>query len=478
MMRRELIIEYTPNLTRASVIEDGKLCEIHYERPERKKQTESLYLGRVQSVRPSVGAAFVDIGDELNAFLPLSDGSKLRCGDELIVQGSAIQAVDTKGLRITDNINLAGKWLVLIPGSSGVRLSKKIKDPDLREALLKIMEPVCPSGFGVIVRTASGDVTQELLLAELNDLVKLWRELEIKAKGMRNPGVLYEPLALPMRLVRDLGTTLSAVLTDHAECARGMEQAKAAGWLPENTAIQLKGVTDTLLCDVFSIDTQVDRALKKRVWLPCGGYLVFDICEALTVIDVNSGKMTLGRDTESTALRVNLEAAAEIARQIRLRDIGGIIVVDYIDMKNEDNRDLLLREIRSACAQDRSQVTVGGITKFGLVEITRKRKGEQLDKMLLTRCKTCSGQGSFLSGHEVASRALRQLRRMIASGQRGPFLIRCAAGVFAELSGMTVCCEADVFAVSENGRHAERCEIEQLDIGAALPKGAVQLKKG
>ena len=476
-MNRELIIEHTPDLVRAALLEEGKLCEIYHEKAYQKKVTDSLYLGRIQAIRPSLGAAFVDIGEELNAFMPLKDGVSYRCGQEIIVQGSAIQSVDTKGLRITDTVNLAGKWLVLIPGAQGVRLSKKIKEPSLREALLHVVEPLCPDGFGIIVRTASADFTEEQLGDEIHELLMLWESIALQAKGRQRPGILHEPPDLVMRLIRDLGNTLQSVVTNSDAVAERLYQAKQTGWLPQDAGIRLFEETSCLLSDVYAIDSQVDKALKKRVWLPCGGYLIFDICEALTVIDVNSGKMTLGRELENTALLVNLEAAKEIARQLRLRDIGGIVIVDYIDMKHEESRNALLQEIRRVSALDRSQLVLGGMTKFGLVEMTRKRKSEQLHKALQTSCKVCGGHGAFLSGEETARRALRQVMRMLLSGQRGPFLIRCAAGVFSALTEMTAPQNADLYALGENSRHAERFEIEQLDIGAVLPKGALQLKK-
>ena len=478
-MKRELLLECASDEIRAAVLEDGRLCEIYQEGVNHKKLTETLFLGRVQSIRPTVGAAFVDIGEALHAFLPLKEGTSLRCGDMIIVQGTAVQSVDTKGLRISDTVNLAGKWLVLIPGERGVRYSKKIKDPQLRAALAEWVEPLCPEGCGLIVRTASADVDPDALAEEVEILRKRWDQITVKAAGMTKPGVLFEPLDLGMRLVRDIGNTLSRVVSSDEDTIGRLTAARNDGWLSPETEIVRFDESAGLMNDVFSLDAQVDKALKKRVWLDCGGYLVFDACEALTVIDVNSGKMILGKDTEDNALRVNLQAAEEIARQLRLRNIGGIIVVDYIDMKMEEHREALLQRIKACSQADRSVVTVGGMTRLGLVEMTRKRQGEQLDRSLQVQCKTCTGNGRFLSGEEVARRALRQVRRMEIAGQRGPFLIRCAAQTASALQNLSAeKLHAPVYALAEGGRHAERFEIEQLDFSAALPKGAMQLRKG
>lgn len=478
-MKRELLIEYTPDLVRAALLEDGKLCEMHRERVRRKKLTDSLFLGVVKSIRPSVGAAFVDIGEEKNAFLPIQDGQAFKCGDYVIVQGIAVQSVDTKGLRVSSKINLAGKWLVLVPESSGVHVSKKIKDTDLRDSLISVVSPLCPQTCGLIVRTASSDITEDALRKEAAELEALWLYIQCKAKGMAKPGLVYEPADLIERLIRDIGNTLSRVLVNDREVFNRINALSAQGWLNDTSQIEFFKEENHLMNDVFSLDAQADKALRKRVWLDCGGYLVFDSCEALTVIDVNSAKMTLGRDVEDTALKVNLEAAVEIARQLRLRNIGGIVIVDYIDMKTDEHRDLLLRTIREEAQKDRSSLTVHGITRLGLVEMVRMRKEEQLNRALQSACKVCGGDGSMLTAEEIAFRIIRQLRRMVLAKQRGPFLIRCNAHALTALQEMMVP-ETDqpVYAFSEQGKNHEHFEINQIDTHAVLPKGAIQLNKG
>ena len=474
-MRRKLIVDDSFGCVRAALIEDGALCEIHFERHSSQDQAESLYLGRIQSIKPALHAAFVDIGTQLNAFLPLDDDRKLRCGDMLIVQGQAKQSTDTKGLRITDRVNLAGKWLVLLPLDSGVHVSKKIKDPALREALSRLGEKICPPDCGLIIRTAGEEVTEQLLSEEVQTLHTLWLDIQKKAKGMTTPGLLHQRPPLHLRLARDIAD-ISQIVINSEHGYQQLQSEQDQHRLSHDTQIQYDAESRSLLFDTYNIESQIDKALKKRVWLPCGGYLVIDPCEAMTVIDVNSGKMILGRDLEETALRVNLEAAQEIARQLRLRDIGGIVLVDFIDMRDTLHQELLIRAMRESVSADRSQVAIEGITRLGLMEITRKKKHEPLRKAMRCSCSYCSGSAEVLSGAEVAQRALRQVRRMIISGQRGPFLIRCSAAAAQAVSCLPAPNGAQVYVLAVAGRHAEKYDIEQIGAGMPLPCGACALK--
>ena len=475
-MKRILYIDDSREYVRAALTEDGRLCEIHSEAKQASARAESLYYGRVQSIRPSIGAAFIDIGDELNAFLPLEKDMNLRCGDMLIVQGVAKQATETKGLRVSAKLNLPGKWLVLIPNENGVHISKKVKDPQLRGLLQSIGERICPSGCGLIIRTASEDVTEALLAEEAESLGAYWNEISKRAAGMRKPGLVHQREWVHMRLVRDLND-LDCIVTNSEECFRMLTAAKEALRIRQNTVVEMYEERDQLIFDRYGIEAQIDKALKKRVWLPCGGYLIIECCEALTVIDVNSGKMVLGQDLEDTALKVNLEAADEIARQLRLRDISGIVVVDFIDMKRDENRAALLLKMKQAAAGDRARISIEGLTKLGLLEMTRKRVHAQLHKVIQSNCSYCSGTGQVLSADETARRALRQVRRLAISGQRGPFLVRCAPASAQVLDAMTnPLAGTAVYACAAIGRHVERFEIEQIGEGASLPKDAVALK--
>lgn len=474
-MVRELFLDVRHNRCRAAVVEDGRLSEIHIEKQSQSNSCESLYYGRVQSIRASLHAAFVDIGEEKNAFLPLEESVGIKCGDMLIVQAAARQENDDKGLRITTKINLAGRWTVIVPGETGVHISKKVKDPSVRTELLRIAERIRPEGCGIIIRTASADITEELLEEEAASLYERWMLAKKRAVGMIKPGMLLRSETLSERLIRDLRDIFKVTTNSVYEYARLAEMQKHA--LIDNlTVIELYAEKNTLLFDAFNIESQIDKALKKRVWLPCGGYLVIDLCEALTVIDVNSGKMTLGSELEETALKVNLEAAEEIARQIRLRDLGGIIIVDFIDLMKRDNRQLLIRHMKEAVLRDRTPVVIEGMTRLGLMEITRKRVRNSLHKHMQSSCSYCSGRGEVICAEEIACRALRQVKRMTLSGQRGPFVIRCSPQVAQALTGMhTEMEETSVYALSVNGKHAERFDIEQTGAGSTIPKEAVKL---
>ena len=479
-MERVLVFDCQSDMTRAAVLEDGVLCEIHEERADEVKQTESLFYGRIEQIRPSVCAAFVNIGLPQNAFLPLGELRETpRCGDFLIVQGAAQQAVETKGLRVTARVNLAGRTLVLVPGGEGVHVSKKIRSQEERAQLLEAAQAVCPPGCGLIVRTASQDVTDALLCEEAGALYDRWRQIERRAAGMARPGLLWEREPLALRLTRDMaGASLVRIVTSSAAHAGALRAQQEQGLIPDSVRIEVFEERDTLVFDAFSVEEAIDRALRRRVWLPCGGYLVVDSCEAMTVIDVNSGKMTLGRSVEETALRVNLEAAQEVARQIRLRNVGGMIAVDFIDMADAEHRERLTQALRQAVRADRSPVKVLGLTRLGLMEMTRRRGGEELHKRLRVSCTSCSGAGEVLGAEESARRALRQARRMALGGTRGPFLVRCAAQTAAALARCVNPLDTDIYALGAPGRRPDRWEIEPLEERVQPPAGAMRLPRG
>lgn len=477
-MKREIYLDRSLGQIRAAVVEDGLLRELHTERNTEKKLTETVFLGRVEQIRPSVGAAFVNIGQPLNAFLPLTPEDHYRCGDMILVQGAAKQATETKGLRVSARLNLAGKWLVLIPGESGIHISKKVKHAVLREELTRLAQEICPPNCALIVRTASEDVTAEAMQEEVQRLYARWLEIDRLARSGMRPGIVSDSAPLDLRLVRDMGgKALASVVTNDESCYRRLLAEQKDGRIPEQTNLSFYQEKETLLFDIFGVEPQIDKALKKRVWLPCGGYLIIDPCEAMTVIDVNSGKMVLGKDTEETAIRVNMEAAEEIARQIRLRDIGGIIVVDFIDMAEKENRAALIEHMKLAVKDDRSVVKVEGITRLGLLEMTRKRVNASLEKTLRCTCTYCSGMGTLLAPEETAKRALRQIRRLALSGQRGPFVIRCASAVANALLAEKSEIEAPIYALGMPSRHAERFDIEQIGEADPIPSGAEAIKK-
>ena len=387
----------------------------------------------------------------------------------LIVQGVAKQTTQSKGLRVSTRINLTGRALVLIPGETGVHISKKVKNPETRARLAAIGRAICPPDCAIIIRTASENVSAEQLQAEAEMLLKSWQETNQRAKGMVKP----EPLSL--RLTRDLAGNLERVVINDGDEFDALCQAQKDGRLPLQTHIEYADEQKTLLFDAFNLETPIDKALKKRVWLPCGGYLIFDFAEALTVIDVNSGKMVTGKSMEETALRVNLEAVKELACQLRLRDVGGIVIVDLIDMEKDKNRQAVLAALKDAVKSDRMPVKIEGITRLGLLEMTRKRKGEQLRRALRTTCGVCSGSGELLCEEEIARRALRQARRMALAGQRGPFVVclaEKAAKVLAAMPQPENC--PPVYALASGG-YREKFSVMQPGEGE-IPEQAAALQ--
>lgn len=470
------MIDESASYMRAAVVEDGVLCELHTECMSRSANAESIYYGKVVSIRPSIHAAFIDIGDSLNAFLPLEQGINVKCGDMLIVQCNAKQTTETKGIRVTTKVNIAGRWLVLVPVSSGIHISKKVKDSAVCKELLRIGKQICPANCGLIVRTASENVTEKLLEEEAEELFVIWQQIERKARAMSRPGLVHERDALDTRLVRDI-RNLNRIVTNSSEGFDRLLQKKEKSLIPTETSIELFEEKHQLLFDVFGVEVQIDKALHKRVWLKSGGYLIMDFCEAMTVIDVNSGKMILGKDIEDTALRVNLEAADEIAKQIRLRDLGGMILIDFIDMLESGHRQMVLDRMKNAVSADRTKVSVEGFTRLGLMEMTRKRVQMPLHKRMQIGCSYCSSKGNLISAEEIAMRAIRQVRRMVLSGQRGPFVIHCAPAASKALEGIGYRSSSEkVYVHAAAGRHSERFEIEQLGEGSSCPRDAVLLK--
>lgn len=477
-MERVLVFDSLCNWMRAGVIEDGVLCELHSEKYAAEDPTESLYYGCVKQIRPALNAAFVDIGQKQNAFLPLEKDEQLRCGDYLIVQGAAKQTTDTKGLRITRKITLAGKTLVLIPGGDGVHISKKIRDEEQRSLLIQTAQDICPHGYGLIIRTASLDVTRQLLQDELETLLDQWNDALKKSAGLIRPGVIKAHARLDERLIRDLaGRELVRIVTNSCIQADQLREWQRIGMISAQTGIEIYTERGQLVFDAYGVETQLDKALRKRTWLENGGYLVIDHCEAMTVIDVNSGKMCLGKGIEETALKVNLEAADEIARQLRLRNIGGMITVDFIDMEDESHRKAVERRLKEAVLRDRVQVDVLGFTRLGLMEIKRRRERAELRKQMRISCSHCSGIGEVLCGEEIALRALQQVRRRVLSGQRGPFLISCSRAAAVALSAMSNPLSGERIYILAVSKHTEWVSVDQIGEDVPPPSGVFELRE-
>lgn len=425
---REIVVESSPEETRVVVLENGKPAEIHVERPDERSLVGNVYLGRVDRVIPGMQSAFIDVGLARHAFLHVSDvlpggadgeppaeekpiETLLRNGQQIIVQVSR-EPIASKGARVTADVTLAGKLVVYMPLTSHLGISKRIADPAQREELRAAVEAVRGRvEGGAIVRTDALGAPDGAIEAELLSLQEAWRAIQAGARGATAPKLLREEEGIAFRLLRDAQAKgVQRVLTDDADLL-----ARLRAWAEAHSP----GLQDRLelrtgeggLLESLGLEQEIDKAVRDRAWLKSGGYLVINQLEALVAIDVNTGKFVGGRRLEETILQVNLEAAREVARQLRLRDLGGIVVVDFIDMEEEAHRRALRDELESAFARDRAKTTVLAMSDFGLVQITRQRQKNSLDRTLLQPCPACSGSGRVKSAETLANAVMRRLRR-------------------------------------------------------------------
>lgn len=430
-MKRELVLERVQAQTRLAVLEDNKLCEIYYERGDKTKLTGNIYAGRVQNILPGMNAAFVDIGMNKNGFLYAGDicfdtrdqaalkdqlekrriETMLRAGQMIVVQ-VVKEPGGSKGPRISGNITLPGRLCVLIPGLSYAGVSKKITDEAERDRLFEIARELSERfGSGVIIRTAGEGASKEEFLADYERLTKQWGQIETAGKHSAKPRLIQSDGSLALRCVRDiLDESVDKVRTDDEGLFN--EICAYANALTPNLADRVEFVqTEAPLFDLLRVDHQLENAFARHVYLKSGGNLVIDETEALTVIDVNTAKFTGKKNLSETIFRLNCEAAGEIARQLRLRDIGGIIIIDFIDMETEEEKEKLLEHFRELLKNDRNKVNVLGMTQLGLVEMTRKKVRRPLSKQLLRDCSLCLGAGHEWTHESVAWSAVREIWR-------------------------------------------------------------------
>ena len=401
-MFKEIIISTRSGRTRVAVIEDHVPVEVYFE-PPGTELVGSVYKGKVENVLPGIEAAFINIGLERNAFLHVHDARALaesskRVGiEELLQPGQevVVQVIKgsfkSKGPRVTTQVTIPGRYLVLAPTVQHTGVSRRIGLPSERERLRQLVARLCPSGMGLIVRTAAEGVGEAELEHDLETLLKQWEEICAKAREP-GPRLLFRDVELLPRILRDFFTADVARLVVDSPVLEAQVLKILDGMEPglKNRVVRETGRN---LMAVYGVEQEVKRALKRRVWLKCGGYLVFDQTEALTAIDVNTGKFVGSQNLEETVVKANIEAAYEIARQLRLRNIGGIIIIDFIDMVEEKHRQKVLDALEEALKKDRVRFHILGITKLGLVELTRKKTYPSLAEMLLKSCPRCEGTG-------------------------------------------------------------------------------------
>jgi ribonuclease G len=492
-MRREILLDSLCGQKRLAVFEDDMLREIYIERDGSESLSGNIYAGHVENVLPGMNAAFVDIGLEKNAFLFAGDiqvdtrGEKeltealsglnirdlVHPGQQILVQVIK-ESGGSKGPRVSSHITLAGRLLVLIPTMRYVGISRKITDPDERARLRSCAEALMETGCcGMIMRTVASGAEEKAIRTEYEAMVQKWNAIQTRGSVTKAPALVYGDSGLVSRAVRDMldEETFAITTDDEALRAALIESAQLNAPAYTNRIRLHEG--ELPLFDARGVDAEISSALSRRVWLKSGGYLVIDYAEALTVIDVNTGKYVGKNSLGDTIFKTNSEAALEIARQLRLRDIGGIIIVDFIDMDTQERRDMLLAAFREAIARDRTHTNVSGITSLGLVELTRKKTRPPLHRRLKHICEVCDGTGLVDDYEAVARRALYEMRRR-QRAQPGQALIvtvaRQVAGILISIGAPPGVCAHVVAADVPPGE----ITIEALD-KARLPDGVKRM---
>jgi ribonuclease G len=453
--KRELLISVDPGEKRVAVIEDGVVAEVYLERPEQRSIAGNVYLGTVDNVLPGMEAAFVEIGLEKNGFLyvdeivgPELEGRKgARKIQDLIQRGQTVlvQAVKdpmkTKGARLTTEISLPGRFVVYVPHGDGLGVSRRLDD-DERNRLKAILKEIAPKTGGVIVRTAAEGASPEDIGRDLEFLQRLWATIDASAKKSKAPALIYQEAELPLRVTRDLFTgDFEGLVVDHDRTHK-----RIVGYLKKTSPHMVERVTRYKerepLLEAFGVEQEIQSTLNRRVDLPSGGYLIFDYAEAFTVIDVNTGRFVGSRSKrngpgrlEDTITKNNLEAVKEVVRQLRLRDVGGIIVIDFIDMANPKNRQQVEDALRQELERDRTKTYVVEISPLGLVEMTRQNVTDGPREVMTRKCPTCDGDGIVVSEGTAAVAVERQLRALVAPGSRTKAL---KVELNAKVAGMIV----------------------------------------
>ncbi|MFZ1321572.1 MAG: Rne/Rng family ribonuclease [Ignavibacteria bacterium] len=449
-MKKVILINSVSEDIRIAITEDGKLAEFFLDTPAKERNVGDIYLGKVGKVIPGIRAAFIDLGFKQDAFLHFSDigntlseyasmigddpdveeddddeeeetppvntredyrkNPMLEKGQDIVIQITK-EPVASKGFRVTTKVSLPGRYLVLIPFEKKIGLSKQIYNPREKRRLRSIVKSNVPKGFGVIIRTVAAGQEENLILDDLNSLIVMWNDIQAKAKSSQTPFILYKDVSTTSSVVRDMfKEDITKVIVDSKKLYREIKT------YVDETSPEFSGKIEQYtgnqpLFDVYNIEKQIEESLQRKVWLKSGGYIIIEATEAMTVVDVNSGKYARHRDQEVNTLNTNLESAKEIVRQIRLRDIGGIIVIDFIDQYDEKNRRKLYEEVKKEFRNDRAKSTILPVSEFGIVEITRQRIRQNIIHTISDRCPMCRGTGHVQSKSTFINRFERWMKR-------------------------------------------------------------------
>lgn len=447
-MTRELVINTTKEESRVALLEDGQVVELYIERKRDASLVGNIYKGKIIKILPGMQSAFVDIGLEKAAFLyvtdimteiedyytafldreteeidlpkknmeePLSIEELIQEGQELFVQVSK-DPIGTKGARVTSYISLPGRYVVLMPNVEHIGISRRIEDEEVRARLKAIASELKPKGFGLIMRTVSEDATAEEIRRDLEFLLPLWENIQGKKEKISAPNLIHSDLDPVFRSVRDfMSHDVERLVIDSPEEYERVKEF-ARSYLPSLIdRIEMYEGREPIY-DAFAIELDISRALGRRLWLKSGGYIIIDQTEAMTVIDVNTGKFVGKESLEDTILKTNLEAVKEIAYQIRLRNLGGIIIIDFIDMEKPENRQKVFSAFVDVMKKDRAKNTIYDITELGIVQMTRKRVRESLGRVLCEHCPYCEGKGFIKSARTITYDIFRKLKKMNLPG--------------------------------------------------------------
>jgi ribonuclease G len=454
-MTAELLVNITPSETRVAYIDGGILQEIHIEREAKRGIVGNIYKGRVSRVLPGMQAAFVDIGLDKAAFLHASDimpHTECVAGDEqknfsvrdiaeLVRQGQDLMVqvvkdpLGTKGARLTTDITLPSRYLVFMPGAAHVGVSQRIESEAERERLKRAVAGYCDDLGGFIIRTAAEGIGEEELAQDAAFLKRLWTKVMERKKRNQTKYKLYGELALAHRILRDFaGAALDRIRVD---------SRLTHDQLVEFTGEYIPDITNKLelytgsqpIFDLYDVENEIQRALERKVELKSGGYLIIDQTEAMTTVDINTGAFVGHRNLDETIFNTNIEATQAIARQLRLRNLGGIIIIDFIDMNNDEHRRRVLHSLELALSKDRVKTTINGFSQLGLVEMTRKRTRESIEHVLCNDCPTCQGRGTVKSVETVCYEIMREIVRVHHAYDSDRFLVYASAAVGEALKG-------------------------------------------
>ena len=435
-MKKEIFINESMGETRIAIQEDSQLVEVYVEKQDKHRMVGNVYKGKVENVLPGMQAAFVDIGNDLNAFLPFSEignneyiiedsGNKhsrnnnrrhdnievdLKKGQEIYVQVIK-EPFAGKGPRVTTEVALPGRLLVLVPNENYIGISKKIWDKYERRRLKKIAQQLREGNTGVIIRTVAEGKSEELIENDFNQLMENWNKMEKISAKENAPVIVYEDLETASSVVRDLLTPdVEKIIIDSKRLYK-----KTQKYLEDISPSLLERLElyklKSPLFESFGIESEIEKLMRPKAWLKSGAYLIIEKTEAMVVVDVNSGRFVGKKLHEENSLKINLEAAREVARQLRLRDLSGLIVIDFIDMRYDENRKKVYHELRKELKKDRAKVAVAPITEFGLLEMTRQRIRLSLLDSMSEECPTCHGSGRIISRETLVTRIDHWLRR-------------------------------------------------------------------